>query len=168
MNVLVAIADDCCSKHILDFLARQKWQKETHFRLLTVKDGNKPKPHKRAGKNGNAPTPAKFQMNFAQELSGRLPGVHIERIALDGGAPSEIITQAENWPADLIVIGAHGRKGIDRILLGSVSSVVLDQAPCTVAIVKLPPLPALDITLSENDLPQQISSFELCETGQAS
>jgi nucleotide-binding universal stress UspA family protein len=55
------------------------------------------------------------------------------------GRPKEaIVDTAEQWPADLIVMGSHGRHGVGRFLLGSVSLSVLSQAPCSVAIVKLP------------------------------
>jgi len=35
-----------------------------------------------------------------------------------------IIDSAEQWHADLIVLGSHGRKGLDRFLMGSVSDAV--------------------------------------------
>lgn len=53
------------------------------------------------------------------------------------GKPSaEVVKAAEEWPADLIVIGSHGRKGIQRALLGSVAEAVLRHAPCPVLVVR--------------------------------
>jgi nucleotide-binding universal stress UspA family protein len=49
-----------------------------------------------------------------------------------------IIDCATEWKADLIVMGSHGRRGLDRLLLGSVAEAVLRHAPCSVEIVRLP------------------------------
>jgi nucleotide-binding universal stress UspA family protein len=57
---------------------------------------------------------------------------------VEGGKPaSEIIKVASNWPADLIVMGSHGRGKIKGLLLGSVSQEVLHHAPCPVLIVRV-------------------------------
>jgi len=58
---------------------------------------------------------------------------------LRAGHPAEVIIQvAEKFAIDLIIVGSHGRTGIRRFLLGSVSDYVLEHAPCSVLIVKKP------------------------------
>jgi nucleotide-binding universal stress UspA family protein len=57
----------------------------------------------------------------------------------EGDPKSRIIEKAEDWGADLIVVGSHGRKDFDRALLGSVSEAVARHAPCSVAIVRTRP-----------------------------
>jgi nucleotide-binding universal stress UspA family protein len=53
------------------------------------------------------------------------------------GSPlTEIVKAAKDWPADLIVIGSHGRAGIKRALLGSVAEGVMRHAPCPVLVVR--------------------------------
>lgn len=49
-----------------------------------------------------------------------------------------ILAAAEDWKADLIVIGSHGRRGFDRLVLGSVSESVALHAKCSVELVRLP------------------------------
>ncbi len=49
-----------------------------------------------------------------------------------------IVDEARCWKADLIVMGSHGRSGLDRLLLGSVAEGVLRHAPCSVEIVREP------------------------------
>jgi nucleotide-binding universal stress UspA family protein len=49
-----------------------------------------------------------------------------------------IIHSAREWGADLIVMGSHGRRGVDRVLLGSVAEWVVRHAPCSVEVVRLP------------------------------
>ena len=47
-----------------------------------------------------------------------------------------ILAAAERWGADLIVMGSHGRRGFDRIVLGSVSETVALHAKCSVELVR--------------------------------
>jgi nucleotide-binding universal stress UspA family protein len=58
-----------------------------------------------------------------------------------GDAKTTIIDHATKWPADLIVLGSHGWKGLNRFLLGSVSDAVARHAPCSVEIVRVPQTP---------------------------
>jgi nucleotide-binding universal stress UspA family protein len=53
-----------------------------------------------------------------------------------GHAPSAILEKAAAWRADLIVVGTHGRSGVARVLLGSVSLRVLKQAKCSVRVAR--------------------------------
>lgn len=48
-----------------------------------------------------------------------------------------IIQAAKTWQADLIVMGSHQRKGIQELMLGSVSGYVMHHASCSVMIVSL-------------------------------
>ena len=54
----------------------------------------------------------------------------------EGSPDAEIVKAAEQWPADLIVIGTHGRGGLGRVLLGSVAEAVMRHAPCPVLTVR--------------------------------
>ena len=50
--------------------------------------------------------------------------------------PEMIAADAEAWPADLIVIGTHGRRGINRLLLGSVAEGVIRVATKQVLLIR--------------------------------
>jgi len=53
------------------------------------------------------------------------------------GEPRAVILDtAKAWGADLIVLGSHGRRGLDRLLLGSVSESVAIHADCSVEVVR--------------------------------
>ena len=54
----------------------------------------------------------------------------------EGRAASEILLEAGSLGADLVVVGARGQSTVDRILLGSVSSEVVDHAHCPVLVVR--------------------------------
>ena len=53
------------------------------------------------------------------------------------GEPRGVILDAAKlWPADLIVLGSHGRRGLDRLLMGSVSEAVAIHADCSVQVIR--------------------------------
>lgn len=53
-----------------------------------------------------------------------------------GDPAEEIVRLAKIYDADLIVLGSRGLTGLKRILLGSVSSQIVEDAPCSVLVVK--------------------------------
>ena len=53
-----------------------------------------------------------------------------------GNARRLILECEESWQPDLIVLGSHGRKGLGRLLLGSVAESVARHAKCSVQIVR--------------------------------
>lgn len=59
-----------------------------------------------------------------------------ERVTKVGQPHAEIIRYAKARKADLIVIGTHGRGGIEHMLLGSVAEKVVRTAPCPVLTVR--------------------------------
>lgn len=62
-------------------------------------------------------------------------GVESEFTQTFGQPERKICEFAQNWNADLIVIGSHGRKGLNELFIGSVSNYVSHHVPCAVLIV---------------------------------
>ncbi len=60
----------------------------------------------------------------------------VETMVKTGYAKTLLVDQAAAWGADLIVMGSHGRKGVNRVLLGSVSESVARHAFCSVQVVR--------------------------------
>jgi nucleotide-binding universal stress UspA family protein len=59
-------------------------------------------------------------------------------ISVDTGDPTGVILDhAKEWPADLIVMGSHGLRGLSRLLMGSVSDAVVRHADCSVQVVRV-------------------------------
>jgi nucleotide-binding universal stress UspA family protein len=86
-----------------------------------------------------------------QPVSSKFPDFHIEKLLLEykenlsfnselelvTGEPAvEIIRLANIYKADLVVIGSRGLTGMTRIVLGSVSTQVMEEAHCSVLVVK--------------------------------
>ena len=63
-------------------------------------------------------------------------GVPVETRVLDGSPSREIVRYAEREDCDLIVMGTHGRGGIDRLLLGSVAERVVRSSNIPVLTVR--------------------------------
>lgn len=68
-------------------------------------------------------------------------GIKVDSLLFDSLASrlSEIVMeQAKGWGADLIVIGTHGRRGVERLFLGSDAEQILRMAPVPVLLVRSP------------------------------
>lgn len=76
-----------------------------------------------------------------QALDGvaeRLPaGVDLERELIEGSPAREIVDHARTEPCDIVVMGTHGRSGVDRLLLGSVAERVVRRSPVPVLTVRV-------------------------------
>jgi len=64
-------------------------------------------------------------------------GVTMERALVDGNPSREIVRYAEDEGCDLVVMGTHGRGGIDRLLLGSVAEKVVRSSSVPVLTVRV-------------------------------
>lgn len=65
-------------------------------------------------------------------------GFKVSTSVATGDAKRVILDEAADWRSDLIVVGSHGRKGLGRFLLGSVSEALARHATCSVEIVRMP------------------------------
>jgi nucleotide-binding universal stress UspA family protein len=64
-------------------------------------------------------------------------GLAVEHIICQGVPWQEIVQKAEDTGADLIIMGTHGRTGLQHVLLGSVAEKVVRLAPCAVLVTRL-------------------------------
>lgn len=70
--------------------------------------------------------------NEAERLVGRA----VRSTVLPGDAAGEIVRLARKRAFDLVVLGTHGRRGLKRLVLGSVAERVVREAPCAVLVVR--------------------------------
>lgn len=77
------------------------------------------------------------RLNYLQSLveQAAQAGVGAEFIQEIGQPEHQICESARDWEADLIVIGSHGRKGLNELLQGSVSNYVSHHVLCDVMLV---------------------------------
>lgn len=67
--------------------------------------------------------------------AGPAVDIHLRRIE-DAGAPEGILQAAKDEGADLVVVGSHGRSGLQRLMVGSVAARVVAQSPVPVLVAR--------------------------------
>jgi nucleotide-binding universal stress UspA family protein len=72
----------------------------------------------------------------AVKESAQKDGVDVRAFVMTGRPADAIIETAKEQNADLIVVGSHGRTGLDKLLMGSVAERVLVLASCAVLVVR--------------------------------
>ena len=71
--------------------------------------------------------------DFSQRLAPKSGAL---TFLLRGVPGAEIVKAAREWPAELIVIGSHGRSGMQRALLGSVAEAIMRHVPSPGLVVR--------------------------------
>ena len=74
----------------------------------------------------------------AKEMVRKEFNIEVESFVAEGEPPEVISRTAEEMGADLIAMGTHGRRGIKRLIMGSVTSGVIAHSHCDVLVVKKP------------------------------
>jgi len=140
MNILLATDGSNCSNAAAQHIAKLFRLLENEVRVLTVVE-----PITTAVMPQMAPgyyPELEDQKREAKALVERTAkiiaeaGFKVSTLVLTGDAKTVILDEAADWRADLIVLGSHGRKGIGRFLLGSVSEAVARHTACSVQIVR--------------------------------
>jgi len=147
-RVLLAIDDSEHCEHLIEHVLALPWAEGTHFRCLhVVQEFNS--DFSLDSDTGFITTLAQHYDDQLHSEKKRLSKV-VEKIddafglavasahvAL-GDPRKQILEHAAEWPADLIVIGSHGRQGVEKMLLGSVSEAVAVHAKCAVEVTRMP------------------------------
>ncbi len=72
----------------------------------------------------------------AVQVRAEKEGITCETIAHQGEEPFKfIVDEAKIKKADMIIMGSHGRTGLKRLMMGSVTARVIGHAPCKVLVV---------------------------------
>jgi nucleotide-binding universal stress UspA family protein len=110
---------------------------ESHGANLTVMFVHTPafRAPETVGRGGEPGAYWRDQLEQIRPVDSRIP---VRHVVVEGDPAAEIVRYAENAAIDLIVMGTHGRTGLERLLMGSVAEKVMREAPCSVLVVKLP------------------------------
>lgn len=73
-----------------------------------------------------------------EEDAARAEGVTVDSHMVEsiGTVSQFVVSEAESWPADLIVMGTHGLRGIKRMVMGSDAETIVRTSPVSVLLVK--------------------------------
>jgi nucleotide-binding universal stress UspA family protein len=80
----------------------------------------------------------RYWRNQLEQIRPANPAIPVHHVFVVGDPATEIVRLASDAGMDLIVMGTHGRTGLERLLVGSVTEKVMRGAPCSVMAVKLP------------------------------
>jgi nucleotide-binding universal stress UspA family protein len=142
MRILLATDGSECSQLAARSVAERPWPAGTEFRVVSVPELSAPVlqmiSHSAMDKlRGDAMKRAEDAETAAEEVLANANLAESGTVAASAATPKEIILQnAEEWGADLIVCGSHGRHGLSRFLLGSVSEAIASHAKCSVEIIR--------------------------------
>lgn len=112
--------------------ARRPWPEGSEFRIVSVEE---PWVLKSSGVRHE--NEAQEAITDAERVLASV-GLKTTAAVLSGKPKDAILAEAEEWGADVIVVGSHGRGGFKRFLLGSVSEALAMNAHCSVVIVRSP------------------------------
>ena len=147
MKILLPLDGAPCSTSAVEAVVKQFRPADTEVRVLHVVEWPKAIPmHLALGEGPTAGADLLASRDRAfREGEGLLAraaerlkeaGFDTSQTVVSGEARDSIIAAAADWHPDLIVIGSHGWKGLDRFMLGSVSDAVVRRAPCSVEVVR--------------------------------
>ncbi|MQA28454.1 MAG: universal stress protein [Luteitalea sp.] len=141
MKILLAIDGSRHSQDAVDEVAQQPWPKPSVVQVLTVVERIVPGAPELAVA-GNWDRLWEEQLKEAEHLTVRVADAlkatdaKVETAIRQGEPRAEIIDEATDWAADVIVVGSHGHTGLKRFLLGSVAQSIVSHAPCSVYVVR--------------------------------
>jgi nucleotide-binding universal stress UspA family protein len=142
MKILLAIDDSKFSEAAVQTVIQQMRPEHNETCVLHVVEPLLMIPRSYIGKVKNLEAAQQVRLKEGKELverTGHLlskAGFKVQTNIEQGDPRIAIIDYAARWKADVILMGSHGRKGLDRFLIGSVSEAVLRHAHCSVEIVR--------------------------------
>ncbi len=144
MKILLAVDGSKFSDAAVRTVRKQERSRALQIRVLHVlEQPSALTAREMAGYHSALAAAAQKEKNQAKVLLAKTAdrllskGVKVSTVLEEGDPKSKILEVARKWGADLIVVGSHGRKGLEHFLLGSVSEAVARYAECAVEIVRI-------------------------------
>lgn len=142
MRILLATDGSEFSLRAARSLAERPWPDQSEFRIVSVVERVIPAadPWYAAGavarrRNEVSAKNCEEAVSAAEQIVVKT-GFKTETAVLDGNPKKRIVEDAAEWGAHLVVVGSHGRRGLTRYLLGSVSEAVAMRAYCSVEVIR--------------------------------
>jgi nucleotide-binding universal stress UspA family protein len=117
-------------------LLAQKWNAGSAVRVVTAAE---PSACARSGEERGSQLAWLRTFNEVAVEKLLAAGLDASPILVEGAAAPSIVGEAETWGADCIFVGAHGRRGAERALLGDTACAVAVGARCSVEVVRSAP-----------------------------
>jgi nucleotide-binding universal stress UspA family protein len=149
MRVLLAVDGSACSELAVQTVIDRFHPAESEVKVIHAVEWMREMPlcfqygvGSQAGQDMLESRKASFER--AREMVERVAaelefkGFRVSVSTPDADPRHAIVDAARSWKADVIVMGSHGRRGFDRLFLGSVAESVVRHAPCSVHVVRMP------------------------------
>jgi nucleotide-binding universal stress UspA family protein len=143
MRIVIGIDDSPFSEAALDFVRKGSWPPETVVTVVSsvplpvsVLSSTVPVTGIEVGAWLKELTELHTQWVASAVRTLQSAGLKTQSRVPQGDPRESLVKIAKEEDADLIVMGSHGRTGLDKLLLGSVASHVVAHAPCSVLVVK--------------------------------
>jgi nucleotide-binding universal stress UspA family protein len=143
MKILIAVDDSPYSARAVRFVSRMRWPAGSRVLVANVVTPVLTPP--RIGSESSVPLLIEVseeqrlhadEVVRAAEAELQAAGLAAEKRVATGDAREALLRLAADERVDLMVVGSHGRTGIAKLLLGSVSSHAVTHANCNVLVVK--------------------------------
>ncbi|MEK7347807.1 MAG: universal stress protein [Candidatus Eisenbacteria bacterium] len=143
MKVLIGIDDSPFSRAAIEHVKTLTWPAGTEFHVISASAPVFVGPGEAAAPGAIAEIieqQERFHRDLADKAAASLKaaGFKVTAKMVPADPRGALVDAAKNLPADLVVVGSHGRSGLTKLLLGSVATHVVTHAPCSVLVVKRP------------------------------
>jgi nucleotide-binding universal stress UspA family protein len=148
MRLMLATDGSECSLAAARSVAERPWPEGTEVRVLSVVEYHLPflqatlepsfiNPSGMEKLREEAMQRAQNAIRTSEEIVAAAGLKTSEALSVLVDGPQQVILgEAKDWGADLIVVGSHGHRGINRLLLGSISEAVAMHAECSVELIR--------------------------------
>ena len=143
MKILLAIDGSPPSEVAIEEVAQRPWPTPSTVRILSVIQPYVPPATEIVLAGATLQEIRERQATEADQLVKQAgeritaPGrLSVDTAIAEGDPRTAIVDPADEWQADLIVVGSHGRTGLTRLMLGSVAQSVVAHAHCSVEVVR--------------------------------
>jgi nucleotide-binding universal stress UspA family protein len=140
MKVVVAIDGPQCARTALDHIRKSSYGADTHFYLVHVLvPGFADVPVE--GIPNAVDEERKEEQAVLNGMAGSLresTGATVTTGILRGETAEVIAYACKEFGADQAIVPSHARHGFSRLWFGSVADEIVDAAPCTVIVLKMP------------------------------
>ena len=152
---LIALDDSECSEATIQELLKRKWPAKPFFKVISVVEPLPFQAYTGLGPWEGAGSEEYVQLvnktleaeqsiakkvvaNAVSRLQQQFADADVTGEVFEGYAKDRILSVAKDWPADLVILGSHGRGGFMEFVLGSVSKATSIHASCSVLVVRAP------------------------------
>jgi nucleotide-binding universal stress UspA family protein len=142
MKILLAVDDSRSSQAAIDLVTREMSPKHSEICVLHVVERLLPISYSYIVQVADYESAQANRLSEGREFVSRVEhrlseaGYRVKTEVKVGDARGEILDFAAVWNPDLIVVGSHGREGLDRFLIGSVAETIARHAVCSVLVAR--------------------------------